>query len=38
MRLTGQNGLSDCDEGFTNLPWMFERSRTARQSQALAAI
>jgi hypothetical protein len=31
MRLTGQNGLSDYDLGFTNFLYSFERSTTARQ-------
>jgi hypothetical protein len=31
MRLTGQNGLSDYDLGFTNFLYTFEVSRTARQ-------
>jgi len=31
MRITGQNGLSDYDVGFTNFLFTFETSRTARQ-------
>jgi hypothetical protein len=31
LKLTGQNGLSDYDEGFTNFLWTFSRSRRARQ-------
>jgi hypothetical protein len=31
MRLTGQNGLSDYDVGFTNFLYTFERGSTARQ-------
>jgi hypothetical protein len=31
MRLTGQNGLSDYDVGFTNFLYTFERSPAARQ-------
>jgi hypothetical protein len=31
MRLTGQNGLSDYELGFTNFLYTFETSRTARQ-------
>jgi hypothetical protein len=31
MRLTGQNGLSDYDVGFTNFLYTFETSTTARQ-------
>jgi len=32
MRLTGQNGLSDYDFGFTSFLYTFERSTTARQA------
>lgn len=32
MRLTGQNGLSDYDVGFTNFLYSFELSSTARQT------
>jgi hypothetical protein len=32
MRLTGQNGLSDYDVGFTNFLYTFELSSTARQT------
>jgi hypothetical protein len=38
MKLTGQNGLSDYDEGFTNFLWTFTRSEKARQPKAPAAI
>jgi hypothetical protein len=38
MKLMGQNGLSDYDEGFTNLLWTFSRSRRARQEARQAAI
>ena len=38
LKLTGQNGLSDYDEGFTNFLWTFERSDKARQPRAAAAI
>jgi hypothetical protein len=38
MRLTGQNGLSDYDEGFTNFLWTFGRSSTARQPRAPALV
>lgn len=38
MKLTGQNGLSDYDEGFTNFLWTFARSGTARQPGASARI
>lgn len=32
MRMTGQNGLSDYDEGFTNFLYTFETSRTASET------
>jgi hypothetical protein len=32
LKMTGQNGLSDYDEGFTNFLYTFERSPGARQS------
>lgn len=37
LKMTGQNGLSDYDVGFTDFLWTFGRSATARQdgSQAL---
>jgi hypothetical protein len=38
LKLTGQNGLSDYDEGFTNLLWTFARSSSARQDRRLAEI
>lgn len=38
MKLTGQNGISDYDEGFTNLLWTFAESAKARQPKELAAI
>jgi len=31
LKLTGQNGISDYDEGFTNFLWTFSRSGRARQ-------
>lgn len=37
MRLTGQNGLSDYDEGFTSLLWNLGRSDTAKQPSEHAA-
>ena len=37
MRLTGQNGLSDYDVGFTNFLYTFELSTTARQKPPGAA-
>ena len=36
MRLTGQNGLSDYDVGFTNFLYTFELSTTARQQPPAA--
>lgn len=36
MRLTGQNGLSDYDRGFTDFLYTFERSGIARQSPPAA--
>ena len=36
MRLTGQNGISDYDLGFTNFLYTFETSNTARQNQRQA--
>src|SRR5918911_303654 len=36
MRLTGQNGLSDYDVGFTNFLYTFELSATARQQPPAA--
>jgi hypothetical protein len=38
LKLTGQNGVSDYDVGFTNLLWTFSRSATARQPKAQAEI
>jgi hypothetical protein len=38
MRLTGQNGLSDYDEGFTNFLHTFGRSPSARRASALTDI
>jgi hypothetical protein len=37
LKLTGQNGLSDYDVGFTNFLWTFEKSPRARQDRAQAA-
>jgi hypothetical protein len=36
LKLTGQNGLSDYDEGFTNFLWTFSRSSRARQEASQA--
>jgi hypothetical protein len=38
LRLTGQNGISDYDEGFTNFLHTFSRSPSARRARALAEI
>ena len=38
LKLTGQNGISDYDVGFTNFLWTFSRSPRARQEARLAAI
>lgn len=38
LKLTGQNGLSDYDEGFTNFLWTFSASSRARQEARLAAF
>mgnify|MGYP003394642513 CR=1 FL=1 len=37
-KLTGQNGLSDYDVGFTNFLWTFTRSPRARQGRAQAEV
>ncbi len=38
MRLTGQNGMSDYDEGFTNFLWTFQRSTRSTRPVSDAAI
>lgn len=38
LKLTGQNGLSDYDVGFTNFLWTFSRSHGARQDAAQARV
>jgi len=38
LKLTGQNGLSDYDEGFTNFLWTFARSSSARQDGRQAEV
>jgi hypothetical protein len=38
LKLTGQNGLSDYDVGFTNFLWTFSRSNRARQEGRQAAF
>jgi hypothetical protein len=38
LKITGQNGISDYDVGFTNFLWTFARSPSARQDRALASV
>jgi len=38
LKLTGQNGLSDYDVGFTNFLWTFTKSKNARQEARQAAF
>jgi hypothetical protein len=38
LKLTGQNGISDYDVGFTNFLWTFSTSTRARQEARLAAV
>ena len=38
LKVTGQNGLSDYDRGFTDFLWTFSRSATARQDGQLAVV
>lgn len=38
LKVTGQNGLSDYDVGFTNFLWTFSQSADARQDSAQAAF
>lgn len=38
LKLTGQNGLSDYDLGFTNFLWTFTRSPRARQDRVHAEV
>ncbi|MGD8873127.1 MAG: hypothetical protein PVJ80_16245, partial [Gemmatimonadota bacterium] len=38
LKLTGQNGISDYDVGFTNFLWTFSRSEDARQDPAQAEV
>jgi hypothetical protein len=38
LKLTGQNGISDYDVGFTNFLWSFSRSSTARQDPSTARV
>jgi len=38
LKITGQNGISDYDVGFTNFLWTFAQSPSARQDRALAQV
>ncbi len=38
LKLTGQNGISDYDVGFTNFLWTFSRSAAARREGAEATL
>jgi hypothetical protein len=38
LKLTGQNGLSDYDVGFTNFLWTFSCNEEARQDRTLAQV
>jgi hypothetical protein len=38
LKLTGQNGISDYDAGFTNFLWTFSRADGIRQDGALARV
>jgi hypothetical protein len=38
LKLTGQNGLSDYDRGFTNFLWTFAASERARQARGQADL
>jgi hypothetical protein len=38
LKVTGQNGISDYDVGFTNFLWTFARARDVRQDGALASV
>lgn len=38
LKLTGQNGLSDYDRGFTNFLWTFARTEGARQQRSQAEL
>lgn len=38
LKLTGQNGISDYDLGFTNFLWTFSRSGVAAQDRAIARV
>jgi hypothetical protein len=38
LKVTGQNGISDYDVGFTNFLWTFSNSATAAQDRAVARL
>jgi hypothetical protein len=38
LKLTGQNGISDYDLGFTNFLWTFSRTSWAPQDGAIATV
>jgi hypothetical protein len=38
LKVTGQNGISDYDEGFTNFLWTWTRSPSARQDAGAVAV
>lgn len=38
LKITGQNGISDYDLGFTNFLWTFRHAPAARQDRSLAAV
>jgi hypothetical protein len=38
LKLTGQNGLSDYDEGFTNFMWTYGRAEGIKQDPAAAGV
>jgi len=38
LKITGQNGISDYDLGFTNFLWTFAHAEDARQDRSLATI
>jgi hypothetical protein len=38
LKVTGQNGISDYDVGFTNFLWSFSRSSKARQDPSTARV
>ena len=38
LKLTGQNGISDYDVGFTNFLWTFSRANGVRQDPRQAEV